>query len=206
MRTALAAGLTGLALASLAACGQQAAPAANGTAGAASGPAAAAPAGAPGPISADQMPHRQPGLWRQVISMDGQTFGSGTTLCVDATSEAQMTAFAQNQPGAQCQPPQLTRNLDGSINFSSSCDMGQGGKAVTTGVFRGDFANSYTADMDSQITGSATASMNGEHKMTITATRTGACPAGQRGGDMTLGNGMTRNVLDGEPASANATH
>ena len=63
-----------------------------------------------GPLSADQMPHRRPGLWSQTISMDGAPAdGPGTQLCVDADSEAKMSIAAQNIPGAHCPPPQLSR-------------------------------------------------------------------------------------------------
>jgi hypothetical protein len=44
--------------------------------------------------------------------------------------------------------------------------------------------------------------MNGNHTMTVTAKWTGPCPAGQRGGDMTMPNGMTRNLLNDQPAGA----
>lgn len=197
MRVHIAVGLTGLALVSLAACNKPA----PGTGG--SAPAAAAPATA-GPISVSQFPRRKPGLWQQTIAMDGPASGPGMKLCVDATSDAKMQAFAQHAPGATCSPPQLTRNLDGSINIAESCDMGASGKSNSTGVIKGDFNSSYTVVMDTQMSGSPVAQMNGDHKMTITATWTGPCAPGQRGGDMVMPDGTTRNVLDSEAARSNA--
>jgi hypothetical protein len=126
-------------------------------------------------------------------------------MCVDENSEARMSAVGQHMAGAQCTPPQLVRNLDGSINISESCDMGANGKAVTTGVIRGDFNTSYTEEMDSQFSGSPVAQLNGEHKMTVTGTWTGPCAPGQRGGDIIMPNGATHNLLDDEARSTNAT-
>jgi len=197
MRHSIAAGLTGLALVSIAACSKPA----PGAAG--SSPAAGAPA-ASGPLSAAQFPQRKPGLWRQQISMDGDASGPGLQLCVDATSDAKMSAFAQHIPGAKCAPPQLNRNLDGSISVAESCDMGASGKSTSTGLIKGDFNSAYTMTMDSQISGSPLAQMNGDHKMAITATWTGPCAPGQRGGDIVRPDGSVHNVLDDDAARSNA--
>jgi hypothetical protein len=160
MRHYITAGLTGLALVSLAACGKSA----TNTAGSAS---AGAPAAA-GPMSVSQFPARKPGLWRQVIGMDGPPSGPGMKICVDAGSDAKISAFGRHMPGAKCSPAQMTRNLDGSIAVAETCDMGDSGKSSTTGVIKGDFNSSYTVTMDSQISGSPMAQMNGDHKMVIT--------------------------------------
>jgi hypothetical protein len=194
MRPLIAAALIGASLCALAACNKPAPGASSAT--------AAAPASAPGPLTAAQMPHRKPGLWRQVTTMDGAApAGPGMQLCVDEASEAKMSAFGQRAPGAaHCPPAQFTRNVDGSMSFSESCDAGANGKTTSTGVIKGDFNAGYTEDIDTRYSGAPTASMNGDHKMTITATWVGPCPAGQRGGDLTLANGMKRNILDDEAA------
>jgi hypothetical protein len=195
MRLPTAAGLTGLALLSLAAC-NKAAPAGNAVASGASAPAAAAPA-ASGPLSADQIPHRKPGLWKQVVSLEGSPNGMTTELCVDAASEAKASAFSQSMTAeAHCTTPQFSRGLDGSISFAGACDMGPNGKSSTKGVIKGDFNSSYTADIDTQYSGAAMAGMSGEHKMIMTATWTGPCAPDQKGGDIILPGGMKRNILE----------
>jgi len=187
MRIVSAAGLTVVALVSLAGC-NKAAPAAGGSSSAASV--------ASGPLSADQMPHRKAGLWSQTISMDGGAVGGATQICIDANSEAQMSlAAAQGAPGAHCAAPQFTRNLDGTLSFTGACDMGANGKIQTTGVIKGDFNSGYTTTMSASTSGSPTAAMNGTHTMVITATWTGTCAPGEKGGDMILANGMKMNVL-----------
>jgi hypothetical protein len=182
MRASIAAILTGVALCGLAACGK--------------------PAATPG-AAASQIPHRKPGLWHQVMTMDGASpAGPGMRLCVDETSEAKMSAFAQRMPGAaHCPPAQFTHNFDGSMSISESCDAGAQGKSVTTGVIKGDFNSGYTEEMDMHYSGSPVAAVNGEHKMTIIATWLGPCAPGQRGGDLILANGMKRNLLDAQPAT-----
>jgi Protein of unknown function (DUF3617) len=194
MRVPIAAVLAGVALVALAACNK---PEPANAAAASTVPSATT---ASGPLTAGQMPHRKPGLWRQVMTMDGASpSGPGMQLCIDEASEAKMSAFAQRMPGAgHCPPTQFTRNLDGTVTFSESCDTGANGKASTTGVIRGDFNSGYTETMDTQYSGSTVAQLNGAHKMIITATWLGPCAPGQKGGDLVLANGMKRNILDDE--------
>jgi hypothetical protein len=198
MRVSIAAALTGAALVALGACNRPA-PANAAAPGAGAGTAAAS-----GPLALNQIPHRKPGLWKQTMTMDGAApAGPGMQLCVDEASEAKMSAFAQRMPGgAHCPPAQFTRNLDGTVSFSESCDMGANGKSASTGTIKGDFNSGYTEEIDTQYSGSPVAQINGDHKMTITATWTGPCAAGQRGGDLIMPNGMTRNMLDDHPATA----
>ena len=195
MRIVFAAGLTAAALVSLAACNKSA-PAAGGSSAGASAVAQS------GPLPADQVPHRKAGLWSQTMSLDGGTLGGAKKICVDAASEAQMSLAAQSVNGAHCPAPQFTRNLDGTLSFTGVCDMGARGKIQTTGVIKGDFNSGYTATMSSSTSGSPVAAMNGTHTMVITATWTGRCAPGQKGGDMILGNGMKMNPLTHEGATA----
>ena len=199
MRILIAVGLAGAALVSLTACNK---PAPGPTAsGAAPGVVASVTSVVPGPITMDQIPHRKPGLWQQTMTMDGAASPMpATQICVDAASEAKMTAFAQQISGAHCSPPALSRNLDGSMTMSESCDMGQAGKIDTTGDIKGDFNSSYTVVMHSKTTGSPVAAMNGDHTMTLAANWVGPCAPGQKGGDMVMANGMKMNALDAAPA------
>jgi hypothetical protein len=185
MRIALVAGLAAVSIASLAACNKAGPTSAGSVAPAVSGP-----------LTADQIPHRKPGLWKQTVSMEGAPVGSGfTQLCVDANSEAKMSLAAQSVPGAHCNAPQFTRNLDGSLTFTGGCDMGANGKLQSTGTIKGDFNSGYTATVSTTTSGSPLAAVNGARTMVITATWTGPCAPGQVGGDMILTNGMKVNVL-----------
>lgn len=202
MRVFVAAGLMGAALVSLAACSK--APASNAAAApGAPDASASAPAGAAGPLTPDQFPHRKPGLWTMVMGMDAPPSGPGTKLCVDEASEAKMSAFAQQKmPGGGHCDTHVSRNLDGSLNVSSACDMGSNGKVTTTGTVKGDFNSSFTEAMNTTYAGSPVAALNGNHTMTIVQSWAGPCPPGARPGDLTMGNGVTHNILDDEASRA----
>lgn len=201
MRSVILTSLVGASLLILAGCGKPAQTAGGETASTA--PAPAAPAA--GPLSPAQIPHRKPGLWQQAMNMDGSSVGGPSMkLCVDEASEAKMSLAAQDMAGAHCETPTFTRNLDGSLSFSNSCDMGQDGKVQSAGTVKGDFNSAYTVQIDSERTGSPVEAMNGKHKMVITATRLGDCAPGQKGGDMVMANGMTVNMLDHAPTSGGA--
>ena len=192
-------GLASLAVVSLAGCGQ---PSGGGNAAAAASPAAPSGAVQAGLISPDQAPHLRPGLWVLTVGMaDAPATGPGTQMCVDEASEARLNAFGQHAPGAQCSAPQFTRNADGAISFTGDCKLRHGGASHTSGTITGDFNSGYTEQIHDTITGSPMAT-NGDHTMTIVAKWTGPCPAGQRGGDVTLPNGQTHNILDAQPATA----
>jgi hypothetical protein len=184
----------GFAVAAVALC-------ACGKGSASSGSASATPGAAPSPpsaASADLTPHRRPGLWRQVIVMDGQApQGPGMRVCVDAASDAGMSlAGAQSMGKTKCPAPQFTRNLDGSLNFSSTCGVAGHGVVTSSGVVKGDFNTSYTTVIHVVYAGLPVASMNGPHTMTITGTWQGPCAPGEKGGDVILPNGAILNAPD----------
>jgi hypothetical protein len=193
MRAAVAIGLAGLAMIGLSACNknqQSGAPAASGQAAA---PAAPAPS-----LTASGLPQRKPGLWSQAMTSDRTDHAlPAVQVCLDAATDAQMSVMGSQMTRKACQKGQLTHNLDGSWAMSSSCDFGAGGKVVSNGVITGDFNNSYQVQLTSTTTGAAYAGANGEHKMTITSTYQGPCPAGWVGGDMMI-NGMKMNMLKAE--------
>ena len=188
MRVFVVAGLTGVALVCLGACNKPAGTASS------SPSVAAAPAAPASPVTLQSIPHRRPGLWSQSMTMTGQPAQMPTIqVCVDEASEAKMSMISQQTKDSKCAPPQLTRNLDGSIAFTTNCDMGAIGKISTTGTVKGDFNSAYTVAMTSVSTGGASGAVK-THTIVLTATRVGDCAPGQKGGDIIMANGMR---LDG---------
>jgi Protein of unknown function (DUF3617) len=192
--------LAGVAVLSVAACNKPA-PAGGGSAQASGAPASGAPASgaqataapAAGPISIDSLPHRRAGLWRQTMTMEGvQQALPETRLCTDAASEAKMSLMGQQMNREHCQTAQFTRNLDGSISYSSTCDFGAGGKTTSSGTLSGDFNSSFKVVINSSRSGGAAA---GDHRMTITSTWLGPCQPGQKPGDVIMPDGRTINTL-----------
>ena len=189
MRTTQIAAPIVLAALSLAACNKQAAPAAK---------APAAPAASSGVTASVEAPTRKAGLWEQTMMRDGKPamgpMGGKVSLCLDAEIGAKMHVFGRQMGRGMCQQQSLTRNLDGSYAFASSCDFPGGGKAVSKGTANGDFNSRYVVRSDSDVTGAPFERMNGDHTMEMTAVWKGPCPAGMKPGDMLMGNGMKVNM------------
>ncbi len=193
MRVLILTGLAGLALASLAACNKPATSAPN-------APQTSQTAAAASPVSLQNLPHRKAGLWRQTMTMEGMDRAMPPAeACTDAASEAKLSLLGQQKSKDACQSQQFSRNPDGSISFSISCDLGAHGKTVRTGLITGDYNSSYKIVMDSKTSGSPIPQANTERKMTITSTWTGPCAPGQRGGDLIMANGQKINLTDHAP-------
>ncbi|HEY2177904.1 MAG TPA: DUF3617 family protein [Caulobacteraceae bacterium] len=169
----------------------------------ASGPA---PAAGPATASASGMPQRRSGLWQQTISREGgqdamaaMNAMGGMKMCVDASSEAKNAVLSKSMNAARsatshCGAPTVSRGLDGSFAFSSTCAMGDAGTITSKGTASGDFANAYHIHFETEISGSRFASTNGHHVTDIDGKWLGPCPAGMAAGDIELANGMKINA------------
>jgi hypothetical protein len=181
-------GLAGVALLGMTAC--QRGGAASGSGSSASSAASPAVTAAPsGPTPLSELPHRKPGLWTTTMTRDGApTAMPVVELCVDAASDARMSALGAGMSKDKCRAQSFSRNLDGSISFSSTCAMtaGLGGEVNSHGTVTGSFDSEYTVALDMVTTGASPASVNGERKMTVTAKWEGPCPAAMKGGDMAM--------------------
>jgi len=176
-----------LALAALAGCDRKAAePATAPPARAAADAATAAVATAGG------APVRKAGLWEQTIATAGveQT----TRLCLDAATDAQLSVWGAQAGKQACPDQQLSRGIDGSYSFKSVCDMGGGGKTISSGIIKGDFNSRYVVEATSTTEGAAVPHMNGARTMRLTAVWKGPCPAGFAPGDMELPGGQKFNL------------
>uniref|UniRef100_B0SWD3 DUF3617 family protein n=1 Tax=Caulobacter sp. (strain K31) TaxID=366602 RepID=B0SWD3_CAUSK len=178
-------------LAALAACGQKSET--RTAAPAAASERAAAPA-APAAAAAPAWPKRKPGLWVQTMNLKAQGFSRSFRFCVDESSDQKMGLNSQGAD-TQCRQTSMTRGLDGSWTIVSACDMGAAGKTDSTVHVSGDFNTRYVMDITSTTTGAAQPALNGEHKMSMTAEWSGACPAGWTGGDVEMPGGRRINLM-----------
>jgi len=153
--------------------------------------AAAPAAAAPAPTA---WPKRKPGLWTQTMTLKAQGFTRSFRFCVDATSDEKMGLDSQGDD-KRCQRKSMTRGADGSWTVVSSCDMGPAGRTDSTIHVSGDFDTRYVMDLTSTTTGAAQPAMNGEHRMSMTAEWSGACPASWSGGDVEMPGGRRINLL-----------
>lgn len=163
-------------LAALAVCACSKAPgdpAAKAAAGASAMPTAAAA----GPETLTTLPTPTPGLWKQTISSDGMK--QVITMCLDASYAKKAVVDSQAMGAKQCAKTDVQRGLDGSVSFSSECDM-EHGKVVSKGRITGDLSSHYSLSDDITVGDSA------PHHMNIEAERQGDCPAGWKGGDVSI--------------------
>jgi hypothetical protein len=184
--------LTGIlaagALAALAGCGEKPAAKAPAEGGATAAPAKAAPA----KVFQAAAPKRKPGLWTQTMALKG--FSRSFRYCVDQTSDEKLGLWSQDA-GGQCRQEQMTRGPEGDWTIVSSCDLGAAGQSRSTVHVTGDFDSRYVMDIATTTTGAAQPAMNGEHKMTMTAEWSGACPSGWTAGDVEMPGGRRMNML-----------
>ncbi len=130
------------------------------------------------------LPHQKLGLWQSDTAMAGQHFLS--QFCIDAASEAKMSALGSQISQKKCQSQQLTHNPDGSWRTVSTCELRPGVKTTSRADITGDFNSKYTMVLRSPP--------DAAPEMTMTSTWVGPCKPGMKGGDVIM-NGKTMNVL-----------
>jgi hypothetical protein len=131
------------------------------------------------------------GLWRQRVS--GRQGVSITRYCLDAGAAGALASFNQQLAG-HCPEHQMALASDGAWHFKTACDAGGGGKVLTEGVVRGDFASHYVVEAAQQ-------SPAGAVRVTADVKRLGECPSDMKPGDVILPGGA-RSRLGDLPASA----
>ena len=131
------------------------------------------------------LPHQKLGLWQSETTMAGQHFSSQS--CIDAVSEAKMSAFSYQVTRKNCQPGQINHNPDGSWRSVTTCEFRPGVKTTTRADITGDFNSKFTMVMRSPP--------DAAPQMTMVMTWIGPCKPGQKGGDVIM-NGKKMNVLN----------
>jgi hypothetical protein len=137
-------------------------------------------------ISVVSGPQQAPGLWSQTVS---DRHGAKTLrYCLDAASAGAMAAFDRQLDG-RCSRHDIAKAADGTWHFSTSCDMGAGGKVATEGLMRGDFHDHYFIEAESQTIGAADLRANGTGRVLADLQRLGDCPKQMKAGDVVMPNG-----------------
>lgn len=150
------------------------------------------------PALAVDLPIRKAGLWELKMEFQGRNLPTQLMQqCTDAASDQLMTLNFGGTAERNCQKRDIHNN-GATITVDSVCSFGN---MTTTShvVVSGDFNSAYTVQINSTRQGGRPApgaAPGGESHMTIAAKWLGPCAAGQRPGDVTMGNGMKMNVLD----------
>ena len=157
---------SGLAVLTLAACGQ-------GNDGA---PADKAPQAAE--TSAAEMPAGpMPGLWRVTTRIGGMPAGMEPPSVETCIREAkfEMPQGTPESPGMTCEQQSFRREGDAMVGHMV-CTSADGVRTVTDTRVTGDYSRNYTMEVKSTMTPAPTPSM-AEVSMVMTAERLGDCPA-----------------------------
>ncbi|HKS84095.1 MAG TPA: DUF3617 family protein [Pseudolabrys sp.] len=150
------------------------------------------------PALAVDLPTRKAGLWELKMEFQGRNLPTQLMQqCTDAASDRLMTLNFGGTAERNCQKRDIHNN-GATITVDSVCSFGN---MTTTShaVVSGDFNSAYTVQINSTRQGGRPvpgAAPGGESHMTIAAKWLGPCAAGQRPGDVMMGNGMKMNVLD----------
>jgi Protein of unknown function (DUF3617) len=144
------------------------------------------------------LPTRKAGLWELKMEFQGRNLPAQLMQqCTDAATDKFMTLNFGGAAERNCQKRDV-RNNGGTITVDSVCQFGD---AVTTShaVVSGDFNSAYTVQINSTRQGGRPmpgVAPGAESHMTIAAKWLGPCVAGQKPGDVMMGNGMRMNVLE----------
>jgi hypothetical protein len=150
------------------------------------------------PAATLDIPERKPGLWQLTMSFEGRNLPSQIIKhCVDAATDKEMNALGGNMQKEMCSKQDVQR-AGNTIVVDSVCKFGPMTN-TSHAVVSGDFNSAYTVKVDSKRDGGpAMPGMpaGGMTHMSIEAKWLGACEAGQKPGDMIMGNGMKINIKD----------
>ena len=144
------------------------------------------------------VPTGKAGLWELKMEFQGRNLPAQLMQqCTDASTDKLMTLNFGGAADRNCQKRDVHNN-GGTITVDSVCSFGE---ATTTShaIVSGDFNSAYTVQISSTRQGGRPipgAAPGGESHMTISAKWLGPCVAGQKPGDVMMGNGMKMNVLD----------
>jgi Protein of unknown function (DUF3617) len=150
------------------------------------------------PAFAYDMPMRKAGLWDLKMEFVGSRLPAREMKqCTDASSDKLMTSNFGGSTQESCSKHEVS-NRGGVITVDSVCKFGQA-TSTSHAMISGSFDSAYTVEVTSKREGGPPMphiAPGGETHMKITAKWLGPCAAGQRPGDMIMGNGMTINILD----------
>ena len=143
------------------------------------------------PTIGAEMPARKAGLWELQTGANGP----GLRQCIDAATDQMMQARAGTAVGPggvspQCSKHDVQKSGD-TVTIDATCT--RAGKTVTShAVVTGSFDSAYSMT----VTARSDALPGGTVNMTLDGKWLGACPAGQKPGDVIMPGGIKVNIRD----------
>ena len=150
------------------------------------------------PSFALDLPTRKAGLWELTMDFHNTRLPHQTMKqCTDADSDKLMNMNFAGSNEQACSKKDIVKNGDGFV-IDSVCTFGAM-HTTSHAVVTGSFDSAYSVDVNSTRSGGPAVpgmAATGQSHMTITAKWLGACPAGDKPGDVTMSSGVKMNVID----------
>ena len=147
-------------------------------------------------LHAADYPPRKPGLWEMKMGdgAGGANSPPAQTIqqCIDAATDQALRDMGQGMGKDACSKQEMRRE-GSTLVIDSVCRMGAT-TATSHAVVTGDFGSSYRMESSSTYKPPMMGKSSGSFVME--AKWVGPCKAGQKPGDMIMGNGMKMNVVD----------
>lgn len=142
----------------------------------------------PAAAGATELPQRKSGLWEISTSSDA-TAGQSMTMqmCIDQATDDAARAMGEGFGRQQCSKVAFRREGPQRFVSESVCRIEQT-TATTRGVFSGDFASAYRAEISNRYDPPLLGRR--EDRLTMQARWLGPCKPGMKPGDMMLPGGM----------------
>jgi hypothetical protein len=145
---------------------------------------------------AAEMPARKAGQWEITMQFESRNLPARTMRqCIDAATDKLMNSSYGGE--GNCSKRDISK-VGNTMVIDSVCNYGAG-TTTSHAVVTGSFDSAYTVDVTSTRKGGPAIpgmAPGGKTHMKLAAKWLGACPKGERPGDMVMGNGMKVNVLD----------
>ena len=150
------------------------------------------------PAFALDMPTRKAGLWEIKMAFEGRNLPAQVIRqCVDAATDKLMNANFGGSTQDACSKKDI-KNSGGTMTVDSVCKFGEV-TSTSHAVVTGSFDSAYTVNVTTTRQGGPAmpgVAPGAASHMTIESKRLGACEAGQKPGDIIMGNGIKMNILD----------
>lgn len=144
------------------------------------------------PASALDLPPRKPGLWDIRMVMEGRSLPAmNAQHCLDAETDKLLGIMGNESMRGACSKNELQKVGDTYV-IDAVCKFGPA-NMTTKSIVTGSFDSAYTVKTTSVSDGGPAP---GKSEMTIEARWAGACQAGQKPGDIMMGDGIKMNVRD----------
>jgi hypothetical protein len=134
---------------------------------------------------------RKPGLWEVKTTIENSSaLPRVVRQCIDAATDALSQSIAGPFSASVCPERKVDVSPD-ATTVDSTCSIG-GKRASAHAVVTGSFDSAYTM----KVTAEGELLPGGRMTMTMEGKWLGPCTAGQRPGDIIMGNGVTINIPD----------